>query len=190
MSRHLSPSKRCGILRSPGVLSTIHVVGLRDVPKKRTNWLWGKTNWEGLQDALRHTPWNSILTGDMDTHVGSFTSTIHSLQRMYVPTHTFTVKPLNRPWFGYDCRVAADEKSRAWRWFRRQTTHNNKQRHKEACVNMQRVQRVAQQRWQDELKFKLSGRSVGSNSWWTALKEQQGFAPDDHILPLIKLTVQ
>ncbi|KAG0725961.1 hypothetical protein GWK47_004492 [Chionoecetes opilio] len=26
------------------VLSTIHVAGLRDVPKKRTNWLWGKTN--------------------------------------------------------------------------------------------------------------------------------------------------
>ncbi|KAG0725962.1 hypothetical protein GWK47_004493 [Chionoecetes opilio] len=51
---------------------------------------------------------------------------------------------------------------------------------------MQRVQRVAQQRWQDELKFKLSDRSVGSKSWWTALKEQQGFAPDDHIPPLNK----
>ncbi|KAG0727741.1 hypothetical protein GWK47_033998 [Chionoecetes opilio] len=51
---------------------------------------------------------------------------------------------------------------------------------------MQRVQRVAQQRWQNELKFKLSDRSVGSKSWWTALKEQQGFAPDDHIPPLNK----
>ncbi|KAG0722807.1 hypothetical protein GWK47_043877 [Chionoecetes opilio] len=168
------------------VLSTIHVAGLRDVPKKRTNWLWGKTNWEGLQDALRHTPWNNILTGDVDTQVRSFTSTIHSLQRRYVPTHTFTVKPLDQPWFGYNCRVAADEKSRAWRRFRRHPTHNNKQRHKEACVNMQRVQRVAQQRWQDELKFKLSDRSVGSKSWWTALKEQQGFAPDNHIPPLNK----
>ncbi|KAG0727448.1 hypothetical protein GWK47_004009 [Chionoecetes opilio] len=170
------------------VFSTIHVAGLRDVPKKRTNWLWGKTNWEGLQDALRHTPWNNILTGDVDTQVRSFTSTIHSLQRRYVPTHTFTVKPLDRPWFGYNCRVAADEKSRAWKRFRRHPTHNNKQRHKEACFNMQRVQRVAQQRWQDELKFKLSDRSVGSKSWWTALKEQQGFAPDDHIPPLNKLT--
>ncbi|KAG0724157.1 hypothetical protein GWK47_041233 [Chionoecetes opilio] len=168
------------------VLSTIHVAGLRDVPKKRTNWLWGKTNWEGLQDALRHTPWNNFLTGDVDTQVRSFTSTIHSLQRRYVSTHTFTVKPLDRPWFGYNCRVAADEKSRAWRRFRRHPTHNNKQRHKEACFNMQRVQRVAQQRWQDELKFKLSDRSVGSKSWWTALKEQQGFAPDDHIPPLNK----
>ncbi|KAG0711503.1 hypothetical protein GWK47_020499 [Chionoecetes opilio] len=168
------------------VLSTIHVAGLRDVPKKRTNWLWEKTNWEGLQDALRHTPWNNILTGDVDTQVRSFTSIIHSLQRRYVPTHTFTVKPLDRPWFGYDCRVAADEKSRAWRPFRRHPTHNNKQRHKEACVNMQRVQRVAQQRWQDKLKFKLSDRSVGSKSWWNALKEQQGFASDDHIPPLNK----
>lgn len=37
---------------------------------------------------------------------------------------------------------------------------------------------------QDNLKFRLSGRSVGSKSWWASLKEQQGFAPSDYIPPL------
>ncbi|KAG0712820.1 hypothetical protein GWK47_017590 [Chionoecetes opilio] len=41
-------------------------------------------------------------------------------------------------------------------------------------------------RWQDDLKIKLSGRSVGNKSWWTTLKQQQGLTTDDTIPPLFK----
>ena len=168
------------------VLSTFHVAALRDAPTKRTNWLWGKTDWAGLQAALHHTAWHTILTGDVDNQVRNFTDTIHSHQSQFVPSHTYKAKPTDQPWFGYECRVAADEKSRAWRRLKRHPTLINKQRHKEACQNMHHVQRRAQQRWQEELRSKLSERSVGSKSWWNVLKEHQGLASDDHLPPLNK----
>ncbi|XP_050721117.1 uncharacterized protein LOC127000986 [Eriocheir sinensis] len=166
------------------VLSTIQVATLRDAPMMRTNWLWGKADWEGLQEALCCTPWHTILTGDVDEQVSTFTSTVLSLQNTYVPNHTFKVKPRDQPWFGYECRMAADAKSRAWRRFKEHPTYINKLLHKEECANMRSVQRLAQQRWQDDLKSRLSGRSVGSKAWWTALKDQQGLAPEDQIPPL------
>ena len=166
------------------VLTTVQVAAMCDVSMKRTNWLWGKADWEGFQNALRTTPWHNILVGDVDDQVNGLTNTILSLQELYVPSHTFTVKPLDRPWFGYDCRTAANEKSKAWKRYKRHPTQLNKQRHKEACNRMSQVQQFAQQRWQEELRSKLSGRAVGSKSWWAALKEQQGFSPEDHIPPL------
>lgn len=170
------------------VLTTVQVAALRDVPMKRTNWLWGKAE-DGFREALRITPWHNILAGDADDQVNGLTNTILSLQELYVPNHTFTVKPLDQPWFGYECRTAAEEKSEAWKRYRRHPTQHNKVRHKEACNKMTRVQQFAQQRWQEELRTKLSGRALGSKSWWAALKEQQGFSPEDHIPPLNKTDV-
>ncbi|XP_063869246.1 uncharacterized protein LOC135105136 isoform X1 [Scylla paramamosain] len=123
---------------------------------KRTNWLWGrKANWENFLGALSQTPWRSILTGDVGTQIGSFTSTVHSLQNKYIPNPTFTLKPHDHSWFGYDCRVAADNKSKAWRRYKRHPTQANKQLHKAASDNIRRILRLAQQQWQDELRSKL-----------------------------------
>ena len=181
-----SPLGAVGSSDHLAIISTFQVAALRDSTMKRTNWLWGRADWEGFQDALRHTPWHNVLTGDADNQVRHFTNTILSLQKDYVPNHTFTVKPLDQPWFGYTCRIAADEKSKAWKRYRRHPTLYNKQRHKAACANMRQVQQAAQQQWQDALKSKLSGRSLDSKSWWAAIKEQQGYASDDYIPPLNK----
>ena len=51
---------------------------------------------------------------------------------------------------------------------------------------MHQVQQVAQLRWQEELRSKLSERSVGTKSWWNVLKEHQGLASEDHLPPLNK----
>ena len=168
------------------VLTTIHVAALRDVTTMRTNWLWNRANWNDFQEALCQTPWHTILTGDVDNQVENFTRTILSLQETYVPNHTYKVKPRDQPWFGHDCRMAAEGKSKAWRRFKRHPTHANKLVHNEACANMRQVQQRAKHQWQEHLKCKLSGRSVGGKAWWTAVKEQQGLTPENHIPPLDK----
>ncbi|MPC37570.1 hypothetical protein E2C01_031056 [Portunus trituberculatus] len=85
---------------------------------KHTNWLWGKADWAGFREALRTTPWHTILVGDVDNQVNSFTNIILTLQELYVPNHTFMVKPFDQEWFGYECRTAADEKSKAWKRYK------------------------------------------------------------------------
>ncbi|KAK3878982.1 hypothetical protein Pcinc_016426 [Petrolisthes cinctipes] len=44
------------------VLTTVHVAALRDAPMKHTNWLWGKADWDGFQEAMCTTPWHNILS--------------------------------------------------------------------------------------------------------------------------------
>ncbi|KAK3873560.1 hypothetical protein Pcinc_021436 [Petrolisthes cinctipes] len=51
---------------------------------------------------------------------------------------------------------------------------------------MRQVQQWAQRRWQEDLKTKLNGRSVGSKTWWTTLKQHQGLTSDDDVPPLHK----
>ncbi|KAG0719745.1 hypothetical protein GWK47_049877 [Chionoecetes opilio] len=49
------------------ILSTIQVAAQRDAPITRTNWLWGRADWDGLCDELQQTPWSTILVNDVDT---------------------------------------------------------------------------------------------------------------------------
>ena len=51
---------------------------------------------------------------------------------------------------------------------------------------MKETQKWAIERWQEDLKTKLTGCSVGSKSWWNLIKQQQGFADNDSIPPLAK----
>ncbi|KAG0712473.1 hypothetical protein GWK47_018400 [Chionoecetes opilio] len=181
-----SPLGAVGSSDHMAILSTIQVAAQRDAPITRTNWLWGRADWDGLCDELQQTPWSTILVNDVDTQVHTFTRTLLELQKKYVPSQTYTAKPLDKPWFGYQCRMAADEKSRAWRLYSRHPTDPNKERYRHACAAMKEIQQWAQRRWQDDLKIKLCGCSVGNKSWWTTLKQQQGLTTDDTIPPLFK----
>ena len=38
--------------------------------------------------------------------------------------------------------------------------------------------------WPANLKQKFTGQSVGNKEWWSSIKQQQGFSPDNSIPPL------
>ena len=44
----------------------------------------------------------------------------------------------------------------------------------------------ARQRWENDLRTKLSGPGVGSKTWWTLVKERQGTSHQESIPPLTK----
>ena len=96
------------------------------------------------------------------------------------------MKPKDQPWFGYQCRVAADEKSRAWNNYKQNPTRRKKQLHTATCKRMKRVQQWAMRRWQEDLKTKLTERPTGSKDWWNIIKQQQGFVEEDSIPPLTR----
>ncbi|KAG0715309.1 hypothetical protein GWK47_012230 [Chionoecetes opilio] len=64
-----SPLGAVGSSDHMAILSTIQVAAQRDAPITRTNWLWGRADWDGLCDALQQTPWSTILVNDVDTQV-------------------------------------------------------------------------------------------------------------------------
>lgn len=135
--------------------------------------MWESVDWSGLRRALANTDWNSVLTGDMH---------LQELQRNFVSNKILSSNPSDQPWFGPRCKTASDTKYRAWIRYKRQTTTRNKQLHREAAVQLQRVQRWAKQHWELATKRKLKGQ-VSSKLWWKIIKEQQGDTREHAIPP-------
>jgi len=168
------------------VLSKITLKAAREETLSRTIWQWEKADWQGMCDALSEAPWEDILAGTVDRQTNALTKLLMSLQTMYVPNKTYKTKSTDQPWFGNNCRVAAGEKMRAWNRYKRHPTQRNKDVHAMACRRMRATQKWAINRWKEDLRLKFTGRSVGSKAWWSSIKQQQGFAPDDRIPPLNK----
>ncbi|KAG0715101.1 hypothetical protein GWK47_012725 [Chionoecetes opilio] len=119
-----------------------------------------------MKATLNNIVWSDVLTGDVDTQVKNFTEILMSHQRRFVPCQTYKSKPGDQPWFGFQCRKAADNKSKAWLRYKSHPTRRHKHQHKMACENMKRVQKEAINNWRDHLKRKLTGQSVGTKDWW------------------------
>ena len=180
----------CEALGAPGssdhyaVLTTIHNEIMEDTATTRTIWLWERANWSEFREALIATNWDFLNTGTIDERVATFTNIITELMSTYVPNKTYKVKPKDQPWFGYNCRVAADEKSRAWVRYKNNPTQLNKNLHQLAKINMKNVEAWAKTEYKQSLKRKLTNRNVGTKSWWSLEKKYQGYTTDDSIPPL------
>ncbi|KAG0717932.1 hypothetical protein GWK47_053432 [Chionoecetes opilio] len=166
------------------VLTKIKLAIDRDEAVTRTNWLWDKGDWDAMKATLNKIVWSDVLTGDVDTQVKNFTEILISHQRRFMPCQTYKSKPGDQPWFGFQCRKAADSKNKAWLRYKSHPTRRHKHQHKIACENMKRVQKEAINNWRDHLKRKLTGQSVGTKDWWSSIKQQQSFSRDDSIPPL------
>ena len=166
--------------------TTINICPQYDEPVTRTQWLWKKGDWGGFRNALAYINWESIMTGDIDKRVQAFTKIVLTLQEIYIPNRTYIAKPKDQPWFGYQCRLAADNKSRVWNRYKLHPTNRNFQLHKDACNRMRVVQQWAINRWQRDIKSKLTDKDLGGKEWWGLMKQQQGICRDETVPPLTR----
>ena len=183
---HCSPLGNVGSSDHRAVFTSVHICANHDDPIKRTTWLWKQGNWNGMREELNEVNWDEILVGDIDDQVEAFSQLVLEMQQRFIPHRTYTVKPSDQPWFGYQCRIAADAKMRAWNRFKRNRTRRNKQLHVNACRRMKEVQQWAIHQWQQDIRTKLVTKSMSSKEWWHTVKQQQGFTDDDSIPPLTR----
>ena len=96
------------------VLTRVKLAIDRDEAVTRTNWLWDKGDWGGMKAALDNIVWSDVLVGDISAQVTYFTKTLLACQERFIPSQTYKSKTGDQPWFGFQCRRAADIKSKAW----------------------------------------------------------------------------
>ncbi|ROT68874.1 hypothetical protein C7M84_012936 [Penaeus vannamei] len=92
-----SPLSAVGSSDHMAILTLIQITPQRDAAVTRTNWLWGKADWNGLCNALQQEPWNSILVGDVNNQVHTFTHTLLKHQEQYVPCTPTLSSPSTSP---------------------------------------------------------------------------------------------
>ncbi|KAG0729665.1 hypothetical protein GWK47_029866 [Chionoecetes opilio] len=157
------------------VLTQVDVGVARHETTSRTVWLWVKADWASLRRDLSHTAWGTLLRDGADKS-RALTSRLLPIQRPHVPHHNYTTKPMDQPWFGYRCRVAAEAKYSAWLRCKRNPTRRNKDLHRAACRRMVVSSKWAMKKWEADLRRKLRGPGVGSKTWWSLVKEKQGIS--------------
>ncbi|XP_045118181.1 uncharacterized protein LOC123508485 [Portunus trituberculatus] len=116
------PLDRVGSSDHYAVLSSINLSAAREEEQQRVIWLWERADWEAMKRSLSATDWHTVLTGDPHHDTIAFTTVLLSLQQQFVPHRVYTTNPKDQQWFGYQCRVAADNKYRAWQHYKRHPT--------------------------------------------------------------------
>ena len=134
------------------VHTLLNIKAMREEEFTRTTWQWDRGDWHGLRAALNNTNWDNILVGDVDDQAHSLTQLLVSLQSEFVPHNDYNTKPSDQPWFGPNCRAAADTKARTWKHLKRNPTRQNKQLYSAACSRMNRTQKWAIKRRKADLR--------------------------------------
>ncbi len=168
------------------VLSTIKLAPAREEEHERTIWLWDRANWDAVRNALRDMSWDTVFTSDIDHDVSKLNTILLDLQQQHVPNRTYNTNPKDQPWFGYRCRVAAEQKHNAWTRYKRHPTQYNKSLHRAACKAMTRVAKWAKAKWEEDCRRKLSSNQTDPKQWWGLVKEKQGVNTYERIPALVK----
>lgn len=155
-----------------------------DKRKERTLWQWGRTNWEAAKADLQNTDWNILLQGSIDNQVTRLTNKLLDIQRKYVPHRSYVEKPHDPPWFGHQCRNAANAKYESWRQYKKRPSSSNKNVHKQACIRLRETLQWAKSRWTTDLRHKLQRGNIAAKEWWNLTKNMQGLSREDLIPPL------
>ena len=150
----------------------------------RTIWLWRSADWKGMVESLANVPWNNVLTGPVNNQAENLTNILLEKRNQYIPSRSYKVRPQDQPWFGYQCREAADAKSREWKRYKSHPNIQNRERHRASCKRMEQVQKWAIKKWLENIETKLKGRPIGNKDWWNLANQQQGLTNDTTIPPL------
>ena len=121
-----------------------------------------------MRRALTDTAWDSTLSGDPQQEVTTITTILHILQQQHVPHRAYTTSPKDQPWFGFQCRVAAERKYNAWRRYKRRPNLQNKALHRAVCKAMTRTAK-----WEENTRL-LSSNQLNPKQQWSLVKERQG----------------
>ena len=183
-SVHCLQLDRVGSSDHHAVLCELQINPACEEGRHRTIWLWDQADWRAINRILSRTNWDAVLAGTVDQNFAALTSTILTAQAQHVPHKTYRTEPRDQPWFGHRCRQAADKKYMAWIRYKRRPSTHNKALHRAACKVMSRTTTWARNKWETNLRRRLSTNQVDPKQWWSLVKQKQGTVKQERIPPL------
>ncbi|XP_069972431.1 uncharacterized protein [Penaeus vannamei] len=154
------------------ILTRLNIRPMREEAFTRTVWQWGRSNWQGLRDALDKTKWNTILDRDVDDQTLALTRHLVTLQSAFEPHEDYKAS----------CRQQRQGLGLLH-------TYPHKAKQVTPCRRLLKNEEgteVGHCTLEGGPTDKLIGQSVGGKSWWSCIKQHKGYAPDAGITPLDK----
>ena len=115
----------------------------QDAPFHRIAYDYSFAEWDGLNDHLRHVPWEDIFKLGTSAAASEFCEWVQVGTDVYIPHRKYQVKPHSSPWFSAACAAAIVHRNHFFRLYQREKSSDSKVKFRQASNPCKRVLEAA-----------------------------------------------
>jgi len=159
-----------------------------DVAYDRLMWDYKNADIPGLKGRLRKIDWSGCLeSNDIDMVAKTWTSTLLSVAREYIPNKMVLVRPNDKPWYNNQLRRFKRKVLRAFKYAKAKRDDDSawskyKSLNNEYHDSVKKTKKAFEDRRYDNLRLSCK---TNPKSWWHTVKQLLGYAQDTTIPTLL-----
>ena len=156
------------------LLADLSVSAFREPKTTRTVWRYNKADWDRLRHFYRSHDWSSSITSCPNQSCSNVSNIILEGMARFIPSRQLTSRPTDPSWWTPECTDAVNERERAWKKARNQSSAQSLEA-AQAAKNRGNLRLMqAKSAHLATLKGKLSNGNMTERSWWSAVKQAGG----------------
>jgi hypothetical protein len=148
----------------------------RDKIYSRDIWDYKNGDYQGLSTALSQVPWSDELNrfDHINEQAISWQNSFLNTCKTYIPNRSIKIRPMNKPWFNHDVKIAIRFRNRNYKRFQRTKRDDHYADWKRSAREANFTINVAKKRHQDKIKSLLLNTSPNDKTYWKIAKQIYG----------------
>ena len=150
----------------------------RDKIYTREIWSYDKGDYPALLQALSNVPWDPALAPPDNIDINELALSWHSkfidTCKAFVPNRFIKIRPMDKPWFNHDVKIAIRNRNRFYKRFLRTRTQVHHDDWKRSAKVANYVMNQAKQDHQAKIKKMLMDIKPGAKKYWKVAKQVYG----------------
>jgi hypothetical protein len=195
---HFGPTGSANILDllitdSPGYITALHILPplgsnhqvvktefriqyRRDRPFTREIWNYKMGDYNGLLNDLNRAPWDvgTDTFDDINDMAIFWQGTFIDICKSKIPNRVIKIRPMDKPWFTNDVRIAIRHRNRLYKRFKRTRLTQHEEAWKHAARETNYVMSVEKMAHTEKIRQRLMDISIGEKVYWKIAKEVYG----------------
>jgi hypothetical protein len=129
-------------------------------------------DYEGLLNALRQVPWalNPNLPVDINDQATTWHNSFIGTCKSFIPNRTIKIRPMDKPWFTHDVKIAIRNRNRFYKRFHRSKRADHYSDWKRSAMEPNFKINLAKKKHQEQIKSLLMNTSPNDKTYWKLAK--------------------
>ena len=146
---------------------------ITDISYKRHIWDYKNANFQELNQALLHAPWDVGIEmfDDISDSAEYFSNLLLSTAKEYIPNRSVLIRPRDKPWMTNELRRLFRIRNRLFNTFKKKRSIENEHKFREAKRIASIARDTAKQNYKLKLSNKLADPNISSKDYWHTAKQ-------------------
>jgi hypothetical protein len=158
------------------VYAEISIQYKRDKPYLREVWSYKRGDYVGLLEDLRHVQWDADLNhqNNINELADHWQESFMNVCRQKIPNCTIRVKPMDKPWFNHEVKIAIRRRNRLYKRFKRSRLPAHENAWKISAIEANFFMNKAKNEHKEKIKNILMTTKIGEKKYWQIAKQVYG----------------